>query len=161
MVRGVCTLLNASATHPPTRQVVEVLLFLIKKKSSFTVTILGDNSVFSILKSVSCHLLKGPSLSPPGIVNRDGTRYTQKGEYRTNPDDINNTTADYDTSSGSYGERSTPESYIIYTHFPTAHPTQDSPGVTYYPEDTPDTSKDSESLGFPRVIHLQNHLGPS
>ncbi|XP_036182108.1 CD44 antigen isoform X21 [Myotis myotis] len=75
------------------------------------------------------------------IVNRDGTRYTQKGEYRTNPDDINNTTADYDTSSGSYGERSTPESYIIHTHFPTAHPTQDqdSPGVSYYPEETPDT----------------------
>ncbi|XP_036182127.1 CD44 antigen isoform X39 [Myotis myotis] len=76
------------------------------------------------------------------IVNRDGTRYTQKGEYRTNPDDINNTTADYDTSSGSYGERSTPESYIIHTHFPTAHPTQDqdSPGVSYYPEETPDTT---------------------
>ncbi|XP_014393668.1 PREDICTED: CD44 antigen isoform X13 [Myotis brandtii] len=75
------------------------------------------------------------------IVNRDGTRYTQKGEYRTNPDDINNTTAEYDTSSGSYSERSTPESYIIHTHFPTAHPTQDqdSPGVSYYPEDTPDT----------------------
>ncbi|XP_036182129.1 CD44 antigen isoform X41 [Myotis myotis] len=79
------------------------------------------------------------------IVNRDGTRYTQKGEYRTNPDDINNTTADYDTSSGSYGERSTPESYIIHTHFPTAHPTQDqdSPGVSYYPEETPDTNMDS------------------
>ncbi|XP_014393671.1 PREDICTED: CD44 antigen isoform X16 [Myotis brandtii] len=79
------------------------------------------------------------------IVNRDGTRYTQKGEYRTNPDDINNTTAEYDTSSGSYSERSTPESYIIHTHFPTAHPTQDqdSPGVSYYPEDTPDTNMDS------------------
>ncbi|XP_059565669.1 CD44 antigen isoform X20 [Myotis daubentonii] len=76
------------------------------------------------------------------IVNRDGTRYTQKGEYRTNPADINNTTADYDTSSGSYSERSTPESYIIHTHFPTAHPTQDqdSPGVSYYPEETPDTT---------------------
>ncbi|XP_059565684.1 CD44 antigen isoform X33 [Myotis daubentonii] len=79
------------------------------------------------------------------IVNRDGTRYTQKGEYRTNPADINNTTADYDTSSGSYSERSTPESYIIHTHFPTAHPTQDqdSPGVSYYPEETPDTNMDS------------------
>ncbi|XP_036182130.1 CD44 antigen isoform X42 [Myotis myotis] len=83
------------------------------------------------------------------IVNRDGTRYTQKGEYRTNPDDINNTTADYDTSSGSYGERSTPESYIIHTHFPTAHPTQDqdSPGVSYYPEETPDT-KQSHTQSF-------------
>ncbi|XP_014393658.1 PREDICTED: CD44 antigen isoform X3 [Myotis brandtii] len=82
------------------------------------------------------------------IVNRDGTRYTQKGEYRTNPDDINNTTAEYDTSSGSYSERSTPESYIIHTHFPTAHPTQDqdSPGVSYYPEDTPDTSTDSNII---------------
>ncbi|XP_070283886.1 CD44 antigen isoform X5 [Myotis yumanensis] len=82
------------------------------------------------------------------IVNRDGTRYTQKGEYRTNPDDINNTTAEYDTSSGSYSERSTPESYIIHTHFPTAHPTQDqdSPGVSYYPEDTTDTSTDSNII---------------
>ncbi|XP_059565675.1 CD44 antigen isoform X25 [Myotis daubentonii] len=82
------------------------------------------------------------------IVNRDGTRYTQKGEYRTNPADINNTTADYDTSSGSYSERSTPESYIIHTHFPTAHPTQDqdSPGVSYYPEETPDTSTDSNII---------------
>ncbi|XP_059565680.1 CD44 antigen isoform X30 [Myotis daubentonii] len=83
------------------------------------------------------------------IVNRDGTRYTQKGEYRTNPADINNTTADYDTSSGSYSERSTPESYIIHTHFPTAHPTQDqdSPGVSYYPEETPDT-KQSHTQSF-------------
>ncbi|XP_070283888.1 CD44 antigen isoform X7 [Myotis yumanensis] len=83
------------------------------------------------------------------IVNRDGTRYTQKGEYRTNPDDINNTTAEYDTSSGSYSERSTPESYIIHTHFPTAHPTQDqdSPGVSYYPEDTTDT-KQSHTQSF-------------
>ncbi|XP_015414493.1 PREDICTED: CD44 antigen [Myotis davidii] len=86
------------------------------------------------------------------IVNRDGTRYTQKGEYRTNPDDINNTTADYDTSSGSYGERSTSENYIIHTHFPTAHPTQDqdSTGVTYYPEDTPDTNMDSSHSTTPQ-----------
>ncbi|XP_014393674.1 PREDICTED: CD44 antigen isoform X19 [Myotis brandtii] len=95
------------------------------------------------------------------IVNRDGTRYTQKGEYRTNPDDINNTTAEYDTSSGSYSERSTPESYIIHTHFPTAHPTQDqdSPGVSYYPEDTPDT-KDGDSSSDPRD-HTTQRSGPT
>ncbi|XP_036182136.1 CD44 antigen isoform X47 [Myotis myotis] len=95
------------------------------------------------------------------IVNRDGTRYTQKGEYRTNPDDINNTTADYDTSSGSYGERSTPESYIIHTHFPTAHPTQDqdSPGVSYYPEETPDT-KDGDSSSD-RSDHTTQRSGPT
>ncbi|PNJ68665.1 CD44 isoform 12, partial [Pongo abelii] len=41
------------------------------------------------------------------IVNRDGTRYVQKGEYRTNPEDIypSNPTDD-DVSSGSSSERS-------------------------------------------------------
>ncbi|XP_045433767.1 CD44 antigen isoform X6 [Pipistrellus kuhlii] len=75
------------------------------------------------------------------IVNRDGTRYTQKGEYRTNPDDINNnTTAEEDFTSGSSSERSTSESYIFQTHFSTPYPTedQDSPRVSYFPEDTPD-----------------------
>ncbi|KAK1335683.1 hypothetical protein QTO34_003476 [Cnephaeus nilssonii] len=94
------------------------------------------------------------------IVNRDGTRYTQRGEYRTNPDDINNTTTEDDLTSGYPSERSTSESYIFHTHFPTAYPTedQDSPRVSYSPEDTPDTSKDNESLGFPLAIHLQKHL---
>ncbi|XP_045433769.1 CD44 antigen isoform X8 [Pipistrellus kuhlii] len=80
------------------------------------------------------------------IVNRDGTRYTQKGEYRTNPDDINNnTTAEEDFTSGSSSERSTSESYIFQTHFSTPYPTedQDSPRVSYFPEDTPDPNMDS------------------
>ncbi|XP_068947529.1 CD44 antigen isoform X23 [Petaurus breviceps papuanus] len=43
-----------------------------------------------------------------GIVNPDGTRYTKKGEYRTNPEDINPSfNPDDDGSSGSAGERST------------------------------------------------------
>nr|KAF6342629.1 CD44 molecule (Indian blood group) [Pipistrellus kuhlii] len=78
------------------------------------------------------------------IVNRDGTRYTQKGEYRTNPDDINNnTTAEEDFTSGSSSERSTSESYIFQTHFSTPYPTedQDSPRVSYFPEDTPDPNR--------------------
>uniref|UniRef100_A0A4X1SPI8 CD44 antigen n=1 Tax=Sus scrofa TaxID=9823 RepID=A0A4X1SPI8_PIG len=42
------------------------------------------------------------------IVNRDGTRYTKKGEYRTNPEDINPSMApEDDMSSGSSSERST------------------------------------------------------
>ncbi|XP_056657933.1 CD44 antigen isoform X9 [Monodelphis domestica] len=55
-----------------------------------------------------------------GIVNPDGTRYTKKGEYRTNPDDINfNYNQDDDVSSGSAGERSTMgSSTIIQTSYP-------------------------------------------
>ncbi|XP_029771640.1 CD44 antigen isoform X11 [Suricata suricatta] len=73
------------------------------------------------------------------IVNRDGTRYSQTGEYRTNPEDIfpSNPT-DEDVSSGSSSERSTSGSYIFHTNFPTAYPTkdQDSPGVSNNPENT-------------------------
>ncbi|XP_066107365.1 CD44 antigen isoform X3 [Saccopteryx bilineata] len=81
------------------------------------------------------------------IVNRDGTRYTKKGEYRTNPEDINSTLAtDDDVSSGFSSERSTSGGYnIFHTHLPTAHPTQDQDGdvVSNYPEDTPVTNMDS------------------
>ncbi|XP_035885130.1 CD44 antigen isoform X15 [Phyllostomus discolor] len=72
------------------------------------------------------------------IVNRDGTRYTKRGEYRTNPDDINANTTDYDFSSGSPSERSTPTDYTIFhTQLPTEYPTQggDHPSVPSYPED--------------------------
>ncbi|NP_001427277.1 CD44 antigen isoform 33 precursor [Homo sapiens] len=67
------------------------------------------------------------------IVNRDGTRYVQKGEYRTNPEDIypSNPTDD-DVSSGSSSERSsTSGGYIFYT-FSTVHPIpdEDSPWIT-------------------------------
>lgn len=61
------------------------------------------------------------------IVNRDGTRYSKKGEYRTNPEDINpSNSTDDDVSSGSPGERSTFGDYTIFhTHLPTTNPTSD------------------------------------
>ncbi|XP_063638928.1 CD44 antigen isoform X7 [Pan troglodytes] len=63
------------------------------------------------------------------IVNRDGTRYVQKGEYRTNPEDINpSNPTDDDVSSGSSSERSsTSGGYIFYT-FSTVHPIPDEDG---------------------------------
>nr|XP_058925921.1 CD44 antigen isoform X3 [Kogia breviceps] len=84
------------------------------------------------------------------IVNRDGTRYTKKGEYRTNPDDINPSTApEEDMSSGSSSERSTSGGYnIFHSHLPTVYPTldQDSPWVSSNPETTPATSTDSNII---------------
>ncbi|VFV24853.1 cd44 antigen-like [Lynx pardinus] len=84
------------------------------------------------------------------IVNRDGTRYTQTGEYRTNPEDIypSNPTDD-DVSSGSSSERSTSGGYsIFHTHLPTAYPTQDqdSPRASDNPENPPITSTDSNII---------------
>ncbi|XP_039722886.1 CD44 antigen isoform X15 [Pteropus medius] len=80
------------------------------------------------------------------IVNRDGTRYTKKGEYRTNPADINsnssNSTED-DMSSGFSSERSTSGGYsIFHTHLPTAYPTQDQDSfwVSDNPEEAPTTT---------------------
>ncbi|XP_075858150.1 CD44 antigen isoform X5 [Microcebus murinus] len=77
------------------------------------------------------------------IVNRDGTRYTKKGEYRTNPEDINpSNSPDDDISSGSPGERSTSGGYsIFHTHLPTAYPTpdQDGPSIFDNTESTPAT----------------------
>ncbi|XP_074129303.1 CD44 antigen isoform X26 [Sminthopsis crassicaudata] len=60
-----------------------------------------------------------------GIVNPDGTRYTKKGEYRTNPEDINPSyNPDDDGSSGSAGERSTMGgSTIIQTTYDDVTPT--------------------------------------
>ncbi|VFV24854.1 cd44 antigen-like [Lynx pardinus] len=85
------------------------------------------------------------------IVNRDGTRYTQTGEYRTNPEDIypSNPTDD-DVSSGSSSERSTSGGYsIFHTHLPTAYPTQDqdSPRASDNPENPPIT-KQSPTQSF-------------
>uniref|UniRef100_A0A8C6GHG8 CD44 antigen n=2 Tax=Mus spicilegus TaxID=10103 RepID=A0A8C6GHG8_MUSSI len=60
------------------------------------------------------------------IVNRDGTRYSKKGEYRTHQEDINaSNIIDDDVSSGSTIEKSTPESYILHTYLPTEQPTGD------------------------------------
>ncbi|XP_054555247.1 CD44 antigen isoform X2 [Talpa occidentalis] len=77
------------------------------------------------------------------IVNRDGTRYTKTGEYRTNPNDINPSSApEEDMSSGSSSERSTSGGYIFNTHLPTtAHPIYDQEdyGVSESPEGSPVT----------------------
>ncbi|KAM5247884.1 CD44 antigen [Ctenodactylus gundi] len=73
------------------------------------------------------------------IVNRDGTRYSKKGEYRTHEEDINPSSADYDGSSGSPGERSTSGGYsIFHTHLPTAHPTPEQAN-TWLDDSTLDT----------------------
>ncbi|XP_055279810.1 CD44 antigen isoform X7 [Moschus berezovskii] len=89
------------------------------------------------------------------IVNRDGTRYSKKGEYRTNPEDINpsvispSSPPDDEMSSGSPSERSTSGGYsIFHTHLPTAYPPpdQDSPWVSSKPENTSDTSTDSSII---------------
>ncbi|XP_054294233.1 CD44 antigen isoform X5 [Pongo pygmaeus] len=83
------------------------------------------------------------------IVNRDGTRYVQKGEYRTNPEDIypSNPTDD-DVSSGSSSERSsTSGGYIFYT-FSTVHPIpdEDGPWITDSTDRTPATSTSSNTI---------------
>ncbi|XP_032759690.1 CD44 antigen isoform X4 [Rattus rattus] len=60
------------------------------------------------------------------IVNRDGTRYSKKGEYRTHQEDIDaSNIIDDDVSSGSTIEKSTPEGYILHTDLPTSQPTGD------------------------------------
>ncbi|XP_053415988.1 CD44 antigen isoform X5 [Nycticebus coucang] len=75
------------------------------------------------------------------IVNRDGTRYVKKGEYRTNPEDINpSNPTDDDVSSGSPSERSTSGGYsIFHTHLPTAYPDQDTPWFSENTERAPAT----------------------
>ncbi|XP_009006175.2 CD44 antigen isoform X18 [Callithrix jacchus] len=81
------------------------------------------------------------------IVNRDGTRYVKKGEYRTNPEDINpSSPTDDDVSSGSSSERSsTSGGYIFYNHFSTSPPIpdEDSPWITDSTDRTPATNMDS------------------
>ncbi|KAF6332715.1 CD44 molecule (Indian blood group) [Rhinolophus ferrumequinum] len=81
------------------------------------------------------------------IVNRDGSRYVQKGEYRTNPADINssnytNSTED-DITSGYSSEKSPSIDYIFHTDLTTAYPTQekDRPRVSGSPEKTPTTNR--------------------
>ncbi|GAB1286627.1 CD44 antigen [Apodemus speciosus] len=60
------------------------------------------------------------------IVNRDGTRYSKKGEYRTHQEDIDSSNnIEDDVSSGSAIEKSTSEGYILHTSLPTAQPTRD------------------------------------
>ncbi|XP_075402009.1 CD44 antigen isoform X7 [Tenrec ecaudatus] len=86
------------------------------------------------------------------IVNRDGTRYTKKGEYRTNPEDINPSNPnDDDVSSGSSIDRSTAGSNIFYMSFPTKDPTPDltSPDST---DNAPTTISTT-----PRLSHYTRH----
>uniref|UniRef100_H0XEX7 CD44 antigen n=1 Tax=Otolemur garnettii TaxID=30611 RepID=H0XEX7_OTOGA len=82
------------------------------------------------------------------IVNRDGTRYSKKGEYRTNPEDINpSNPTDDDVSSGSPSERSTSGGYsIFHTHLPTAYPDPDTPWFSDNTERAPATSTDSNTI---------------
>nr|XP_012307765.1 CD44 antigen isoform X3 [Aotus nancymaae] len=84
------------------------------------------------------------------IVNRDGTRYVKKGEYRTNPEDINpSSPTDDDVSSGSSSERSiTSGGYIFYNHFSTSPPIpdEDGPWITDSTDRTPATSTSSNTI---------------
>ncbi|XP_008267924.1 CD44 antigen isoform X6 [Oryctolagus cuniculus] len=82
------------------------------------------------------------------IVNRDGTRYSKKGEYRTNPEDINpSNSTDDDVSSGSPGERSTFGDYTIFhTHLPTTNPTSDD-----------DIPSDSTPTTITSTVHSNSH----
>uniref|UniRef100_A0A6J0DXM0 CD44 antigen n=1 Tax=Peromyscus maniculatus bairdii TaxID=230844 RepID=A0A6J0DXM0_PERMB len=79
------------------------------------------------------------------IVNRDGTRYSKKGEYRKHQEDIDaaNSTDD-DVSSGFSSEKSTPGGYVFHTYLPTESPTgdgdQDDP---FSIRSTPATNMDS------------------
>ncbi|KAF3821995.1 hypothetical protein GH733_007369 [Mirounga leonina] len=95
------------------------------------------------------------------IVNRDGTRYSQMGEYRTNPEDINpSSPTDDDVSSGSSSERSTSGGYnIFHTHLPTVYPTQDqdSTGVSDNTEHTPITITSTVHSDSHTAVQEQNH----
>ncbi|XP_044775434.1 CD44 antigen isoform X6 [Neomonachus schauinslandi] len=95
------------------------------------------------------------------IVNRDGTRYSQTGEYRTNPEDINpSSPTDDDVSSGSSSERSTSGGYnIFHTHLPTVYPTQDqdSTGVSDNTEHTPITITSTVHSNSHAAVQEQNH----
>ncbi|XP_057637257.1 CD44 antigen isoform X2 [Chionomys nivalis] len=73
------------------------------------------------------------------IVNRDGTRYSKTGEYRTHQEDIDaSNTIDVDVSSGSSSEKSTSEGYIFHTSLPTKHSTGDE-DESYFTRSTPST----------------------
>ncbi|XP_005364145.1 CD44 antigen isoform X3 [Microtus ochrogaster] len=73
------------------------------------------------------------------IVNRDGTRYSKTGEYRTHQEDIDaSNTIDVDVSSGSSSEKSTSEGYIFHTFLPTEHATGDE-DESYFTRSTPST----------------------
>ncbi|XP_012307769.1 CD44 antigen isoform X6 [Aotus nancymaae] len=93
------------------------------------------------------------------IVNRDGTRYVKKGEYRTNPEDINpSSPTDDDVSSGSSSERSiTSGGYIFYNHFSTSPPIpdEDGPWITDSTDRTPATNRNDVRGGRRGSSHFE------
>ncbi|KAM5184500.1 CD44 antigen isoform 4-T4 [Callospermophilus lateralis] len=95
------------------------------------------------------------------IVNRDGTRYSKKGEYRTHEEDINpSQPIDEDMSSGSSSERSTSGGYTIFhTHLPTSQPStdQEDAGVS---ENNP-TTRDQDAGGRSHTTHGSGSAGHS
>uniref|UniRef100_A0A8C0X8Y7 CD44 antigen n=1 Tax=Castor canadensis TaxID=51338 RepID=A0A8C0X8Y7_CASCN len=94
------------------------------------------------------------------IVNRDGTRHSKKGEYRTHEKDINSSLLmDEDTSSGSSSERSTLDAYILPTRFPTAHPNPDQDSVR---STTATRDRDFvDNSGRSHTTHGSESAGPS
>ncbi|XP_027693617.1 CD44 antigen isoform X9 [Vombatus ursinus] len=96
-----------------------------------------------------------------GIVNPDGTRYTKKGEYRTNPEDINPSfTPEDDGSSGSAGERSTMGgSTIIQTTYDDVTPTSSKDLITEHYENFPAVTKiHSTPETTPQPQHNAMHI---
>ncbi|XP_021086034.1 CD44 antigen isoform X3 [Mesocricetus auratus] len=90
------------------------------------------------------------------IVNRDGTRYSKKGEYRTHQEDIDaSNTTDDDVSSGSSSEKSTSGGYVFHTYLPTIHSTadQDDP---YFIGSTMATSTESNTNPTGREPNEEN-----
>nr|XP_048299583.1 CD44 antigen isoform X1 [Myodes glareolus] len=83
------------------------------------------------------------------IVNRDGTRYSKKGEYRTHQEDIDAShIIDEDVSSGSSSEKSTSGGYIFHTFLPTEHPTGD--------EDESDFTRSTPTT-IASTVHSNSH----
>ncbi|KAL6072857.1 hypothetical protein STEG23_003859 [Scotinomys teguina] len=81
------------------------------------------------------------------IVNRDGTRYSKKGEYRKHQEDIDaSNSTDDDVSSGFSSEKSTAGGYVFHTYFPTESPTgdQDDP---FFIGSTPATTRSGSNDG--------------
>nr|BAE32566.1 unnamed protein product [Mus musculus] len=89
------------------------------------------------------------------IVNRDGTRYSKKGEYRTHQEDIDaSNIIDDDVSSGSTIEKSTPEGYILHTYLPTEQPTGDQDDSFFIRSTLATRDRDSskDSRGSSRTV---------
>ncbi|XP_021039191.1 CD44 antigen isoform X1 [Mus caroli] len=89
------------------------------------------------------------------IVNRDGTRYSKKGEYRTHQEDIDAShIIDDDVSSGSTIEKSTPEGYIMHTYLPTEEPTGDQDDSFFIQSTLATSDRDSsmDSRGGSRSV---------